>query len=117
MGFSTDLDQYSDYIGISRGEFTVAKEQNVLLRSGWFSDRSASYLATGRPVITQDTGFSNILPAGEGLFGFLTVEEAQRAIDAVNADYQRHSRAASRLAREYFDYRVVLPRMLERLGA
>ena len=65
---AVDLDVYRQYIGRSRGEFTVAKDQNVRLRSGWFSDRSASYLACGRPVITQETGFSNILPTGEGLF-------------------------------------------------
>ena len=69
--FNRDLDAYRQYIGQSRGEFTVAKDQNIRLRSGWFSDRSASYLACGRPVITQETGFSNILPTGEGLFGVL----------------------------------------------
>ena len=67
---STSIDRYRDYIGDSRGEFTVAKEQNVRLRTGWFSDRSATYLASGRPVITQETGFANVLPTGEGLFGF-----------------------------------------------
>ena len=64
------IDAYRDYIGGSRGEFTVAKDQNVRLRTGWFSDRSATYLAAGRPVITQDTGFGNVLPTGEGLFAF-----------------------------------------------
>lgn len=73
--FSTDPGMYSDYIKSSRGEFTVAKDQNVRLRSGWFSERSACYLAAGRPVITQDTGFGNILPTGEGLFAFNTMEE------------------------------------------
>ncbi len=73
-----DLDAYRQYIGESRGEFTVAKDQNVRLRSGWFSDRSASYLACGRPVITQETGFSNVLPTGEGLFAFSTMEEIRR---------------------------------------
>ena len=68
---TADLDAYRQYIGQSRGEFTVAKDQNVRLRSGWFSDRSASYLACGRPVITQETGFSNVLPTGEGLFALL----------------------------------------------
>ncbi len=65
-----DIDRYRDYIGASRGEFTVAKDQNVRLRTGWFSDRSATYLAAGRPVVTQDTGFGSVLPTGEGLFGF-----------------------------------------------
>ena len=115
MTFSTDLDAYRRYVGTSRGEFTVAKEQNVRMRSGWFSDRSASYLASGRPVITQETGFSNILPTGEGLFGFSTVDDIRQAVKAINADYDRHSRAALTIARECFDYRVVLPRMLHYL--
>ena len=113
---STDIDTYRRYIGGSRGEFTVAKDQNVRLRSGWFSDRSATYLATGRPVITQDTGFSNILPTGEGLFGFTTTEEVLDAVDQINADYTRHSRAASRIARECFDHEVVLTRLLAEVG-
>ena len=111
-----DLDAYRRYIGQSRGEFTVAKEQNVRLRSGWFSDRSASYLACGRPVITQETGFSNVLPTGSGLFGFSTLEEIQEAVDRITADYSRHSQAARSIAREWFDYRVVLGAMLDYLG-
>ena len=75
----------AQYIGQSRGEFTVAKDQNVRLRSGWFSDRSASYLACGRPVITQETGFSNILPTGEGLFAFSTLEEIEEAVERINS--------------------------------
>ena len=70
MGFSTDLVAYRDFIAASAGEFTVAKDQNVRFRTGWFSDRSATYLASGRPVITQDTGFGRALPTGEGLFAF-----------------------------------------------
>jgi hypothetical protein len=116
LGFTTDVDAYREYIGQSRGEFTVAKDQNVRLRSGWFSDRSASYLACGRPVVTQETGFSNILPTGEGLFGFSTMEEIEEAIARINGDYERHCAAASRIARECFDYRVVLPAMLDHLG-
>jgi hypothetical protein len=113
---SADVDTYRAYIGGSRAEFTVAKDQNVRLRSGWFSDRSATYLAAGRPVVTQDTGFGNVLPIGEGLFGFSTLDEAAAAVDAVNADYQRHSRAAGALARAYFDSDVVLTRMLADCG-
>src|SRR4029077_6570974 len=93
----------------------VAKDQNARFRSGWFSERSAQYLAAGRPVITQETGFSNILPTGKGLFGFSTVDDIRQAVDAINADYDRHSRAALTIARECFDYRVVLPRMLQYL--
>jgi hypothetical protein len=113
---SGDLDAYRQYIGGSRAEFTVAKDQNVRLRSGWFSDRSATYLAARRPVITQDTGFGNVLPTGEGLFSFSTMDEAVAAVDAINADYQRHSRAAGELARAYFDSDVVLTRLLEDCG-
>ena len=115
LQLSTDVDAYRDFIGQSKGEFTVAKDQNVRLRSGWFSDRSASYLACGRPVVTQDTGFSNILPTGEGLFAFSTFEEIEEALHRIDEDYARHSAAASRIAREYFDYRVVLTAMLDRL--
>ena len=116
LSVSTDIDAYRGYIGQSRGEFTVAKDQNVRLRSGWFSDRSATYLATGRPVITQETGFSNVLPSGEGLFGFSTMDEILQAVDGINADYERHSRAASAIAREYFDSEVVLNRLLQDVG-
>jgi hypothetical protein len=116
LPMSTDIDEYRDYICQSRGEFTVAKDQNVRLRSGWFSDRSATYLAAGRPVITQETGFSNILPTGEGLFGFSTADEAIEAVDQINADYTRHSRAATAIAREYFDHEVVLKRLLADVG-
>jgi hypothetical protein len=115
LDFTMDLDAYRRYIGGSRGEFTVAKDQNVRLRSGWFSDRSASYLACGRPVVTQETGFSNILPTGEGLFGFSTLEEIGAAVATINGDYDRHCAGALRVARECFDYRVVLPAMLEHL--
>jgi hypothetical protein len=111
-----DPDVYRRYITGSRGEFTVAKDQNVRLRTGWFSDRSASYLAAGRPVITQETGFSNILPTGEGLFAFTSMEEAVEALESINADYERHCKAAYALAREYFSYDVVLRRLLADLG-
>ena len=80
LELSSDLDVYRRYIAQSRGEYTVAKDQNVRLRSGWFSERSAQYLAAGRPVITQETGFSNILPTGQGLFAFSTVEELVGAV-------------------------------------
>lgn len=112
----TDLKAYYAYILNSRGEFTVAKDQNVRLRTGWFSDRSATYLAAGRPVITQETGFSNILPTGAGLYGFSTLEEIVQAVETIQSDYTRHSRAALEIARGYFDYDVVLTRMLSDLG-
>jgi GT2 family glycosyltransferase len=116
LDVSTDLDTYRDYISTSLGEFTVAKDQNVRLRSGWFSDRSATYLAAGRPVITQETGFSDILPVGKGLMPFTTLEDAAGAVAAVTADYALHSRAAMNVARECFDSDAVLGRMLAGLG-
>jgi hypothetical protein len=116
LDFSTDLDDYRCYIASSRAEFTVAKDQNVRLRSGWFSDRSATYLASGRPVVTQETGFSDLFPTGKGLFAFSVIEEAVEAVEAINADYRAHSRAAADVAREYFDSDVVLARLLDELG-
>lgn len=115
--FSSDVDAYRAYITDSRGEFTVAKEQNIEFRSGWFSDRSATYLAAGRPVITQETGFSNILPTGAGLFGFTTMDEILAAVSAINSDYESHRRAAAKIARSYFSHEVVLQRLLEHTGA
>ena len=113
---SLDPWKYRDYILSSKAEFTVAREFNVLPRSGWFSERSACYLAAGRPVVTQDTGFSDVLPTGEGLFAFSTVEEAVEAIRAIDADYTRHARAARRIAHDCFRAEVVLPRLLTDLG-
>jgi hypothetical protein len=116
LEFSTDLDDYRAYIASSRGEFTVAKDQNVRLRSGWFSDRSATYLASGRPVVTQETGFSDLFPTGAGLFAFSVIEEILDAVQAINADYGTHSRAAADLAHEFFDSDIVLSRFLDDLG-
>jgi hypothetical protein len=115
-GISADVDRYREYVGRSRGEFTVAKDQNVRLRTGWFSDRSAAYLAAGRPVVTQETGFSSTLPSGEGLFGFSTLDEAAASIDAIASDYRRHHQAARAIAAEYFDHAVVLPALLRTCG-
>lgn len=116
LAFGEDLDTYRDYVASSRGEFTVAKDQNIRLKSGWFSDRAVTYLASGRPVITQETGFSNVLPCGEGLLPFSTLDDAVAAVESVQANYARHRRAASRVARECFSYDVVLPRLLEDVG-
>src|SRR5256886_2535539 len=107
---------YRDYLQASRGEFTVAKDANVRLKTGWFSDRSACYLAAGRPVITQDTGFSTILPTGEGVFAFNTMDEILTAFEAIECDYERHSRAARDVAEEYFKAETVLARLLNDLG-
>ena len=116
LAVSRGIDSYRDYIATSRGEFTVAKDQNVRLRTGWFSDRSATYLASGRPVLTQDTGFGSALPSGEGLLAFDTLDSAVEGVAAIDADYSRHARAARQIAREYFSHEVVLGAMLEQLG-
>jgi hypothetical protein len=114
--FSHDPWPYRDYIRTSLGEFTVARDLNVRLRSGWFSERSACYLAAGKPVITQDTGFDTVLPTGEGLFAFNTKDDILAAFDAVQGDYARHSKAASDIARDYFDSDRVLPALLTDIG-
>jgi hypothetical protein len=113
---SADPDVYREYIQRSRGEFTVAKDQNIRLRSGWFSDRTATYLAAGRPAVVQDTGFDEIIPTGCGLFSFQTMRDAVRALDEINADYEKHRRGALEIAREYFNYDKVLPKLLSEVG-
>jgi hypothetical protein len=100
---SLDIDGYREYVSRSRGEFTVAKDIYVRPRTGWFSDRTVCYLAAGRPVVTQRTGFEKFIPTGAGLFGFDTPDEAMDAITQINADYPRHARVAREIAAEYFD--------------
>lgn len=112
----SDPDAYREYIRASCGELTVAKEQYVRLRTGWFSDRSVCYLAAGRPVITQDTGFGDILPTGEGLFAFATIDEALAAIETVSRDYARHAAAAHQIAQEFFAAEHVLGDVLRQVG-
>ena len=112
-----DLDSYRRYLQTSRGEWSVAKNGYVVGRSGWFSCRSACYLAAGRPVIAQDTGFSAVIPTGEGLFGFDTMPDAVHALEQVEVDYARHSAAAKELAREYFDSGVVLGALIDKVDA
>jgi hypothetical protein len=113
---SRTLQSYRDYIQRSRGEFTVAKDMNVRLRSGWFSERSACYLAAGKPVVTQETGFSKFLPTGLGLHAFHTLEDIPPAIEAINSDYQRHSQAAKDIAVEYFAAEKVLRQVMCKAG-
>lgn len=113
---SRDIQAYREYIQRSRGEFTVAKDQVVRPRTGWFSDRSASFLAAGRPVITQETGFSKFLPTGKGLFGFLTMEDILAAVDVIESDYEGSCRAAREVAAEYFAAEKVLGSLMERAG-
>jgi len=109
-------DAYRDYIRTSAGEFTAAKEQYVASWSGWFSDRSASYLASGRPVISQDTGFSNSLPTGNGLFAVSTLSEAVDAVNKVADDYERQSKAALDIAHEHFSTERVLGASMRAIG-
>jgi hypothetical protein len=112
---SRDPVRYAQYIRSSSAEFSVAKEQNVALRSGWFSDRTASYLAAGRPAVVQDTGFGASLPVGEGLIGFTDLTSAADAIGTVIGDYARHSRAASEIANDRLRAESVLTELLRAL--
>jgi hypothetical protein len=113
---SAGMDEYADFIRGSRGEFTVAKDIYVRPNSGWFSDRSVCYLASGRPVVTMGTGASRFYPSGQGFIEYSTVDEAVAAIEAVAADYPRHSRAARDLAGEYFGSADVLGGLAKAAG-
>jgi hypothetical protein len=113
---SNDLDAYVTYIQRSRGEYTVAKDQYVRLHTGWFSDRTACYLAAGRPVITQQTGFTRYFGGADGLFAFASLEEIGEAARAIRADYAKHSRAAFAIAAEHFEATKVLASLLDRAG-
>ena len=116
LGISSKLDTYRDYIRHSRGEFTVTKDQVVRPRTGWFSDRTACYLAAGRPVITQETGFSKFYGDGRGLFGFTTMDDILAAVDAIESNYTVHSRAAREIAEEFFAAEKVVASLMERAG-
>ncbi|MCO5190685.1 MAG: glycosyltransferase family 1 protein [Anaerolineae bacterium] len=109
-----DFDSYRNYIQTSKAEWSIAKNGYVVGQPGWFSCRSACYLAAGRPVVVQDTGFSRVLPVGEGLFAFGTQEEAVTAIHSVNEDYGRHSKTARAIAEVYFDSNRVLTSLIAR---
>lgn len=113
---SRDPREYARYVRSSRGEFTVARDQYVRPNTGWFSDRSACYLAAGRPVITQETGFSRFLPTGRGLFGFRTMDDVLAAVDAIEGDYEGNCRAAREIAAEYFEATKVVGSLMERAG-
>jgi hypothetical protein len=113
---SVDRQLYRQYLQDSRGEFTVAKDQYVRLNTGWFSDRSACYLAAGRPVITQDTGFSRLYGGNRGLFAFSRLDELKEAAGKIRTDYAAHSLAAYAIAREFFEAEKVLASLLDRAG-
>lgn len=108
-----DPNSYRRYIQESKGEWSVAKNGYVEGKPGWFSCRSACYLAAGRPVVVQDTGFSRVLPVGEGLLAFETLDEAEAGIREVEENYGRHAKAAQSIAEAYFDSDKVLNRLLE----
>ena len=105
---------YRDFIRRSKAEFTVAKHGYAASRCGWFSERSASYLASGLPVVVQETGFSEWMETGAGVIPFSTFEEALAGIEDINSRYEFHCRAAREIAEEYFDARKVLTRLIER---
>lgn len=116
LQMSVDYWEYRDYIRHSKGEFTVAKDQYVRLNTGWFSDRTACYLAAGRPVITQDTGFTAHGNTQRGLLTFQSMPDIVDAVKMVNADYTQHARAAREIAREVFEAEKVLKSLLDRAG-
>jgi hypothetical protein len=107
------VDGYRDFIAMSRAEIGIAKHAYTAARSGWFSDRSAHYLASGKPVLAQSTGFERCLPTGSGLLSFSDLDEAVAGIEAINDGYTVHCRAARELAHEHLDHRKAIPRMLE----
>ena len=113
---SRTADEYRSYVQSSRGEFSVAKNVYAATRCGWFSCRSVCYLAAGLPVVVQDTGFSEFLPTGEGLFAFSNLTEAVEGIEAVERNYTRHQCAARELARTQFASEVVLGDLLRSIG-
>jgi hypothetical protein len=111
LSISGDLPSYRAFIADSRAELTVARDQSVRPNTGWFSDRSACYLAAGRPVITQHTGFDQHIPVGQGLFAFRSLDDIAAAIDSIESDYALHSAAARELAHEYFAADKVLTQL------
>ncbi|MGE3781609.1 MAG: hypothetical protein AB7H71_02550 [Alphaproteobacteria bacterium] len=113
---SADMESYRRFIAGSRGEFTVAKDIYVRPNSGWFSDRAVCYLASGRPVVTMRTGFTSYCPVGNGVFDYATHDEALAAIDAIEADYTRHSRAAREIAGDCFGASRVLSNLTAEIG-
>src|SRR4030095_700089 len=113
---SSDVRAARRFVLASRGEFTVAKTLSVRPRSGWFSDRSVCYLAAGRPVVTQDTGFGTFVPTGSGLFAYATMDEAIDALARITADYAAHGAGARQVAADAFGAGPVLRRFLADAG-
>ena len=113
---NTPWQRYRDYLAQSRGEFCVAKNGYVRSRCGWFSDRSVCYLALGRPVILQETGWTDFYPHGEGMLSFHDEESAVAALEAVARDPVRHARAAREIAEKYCSAPIVVNQFLETVG-
>jgi hypothetical protein len=111
---SADWNRYRRYVQDSKGEFTAAKDQYVRLNTGWFSDRTACYLAAGRPAITQETGFTKFYGGEGGLFAFRTLDDIAAAVEEINRNYARHSRLALEIAKEFFEAEKVLAMLLNR---
>ncbi len=107
---------FQEYLADCRGEFSVCKNMYTATSSGWFSDKSAAYMASGRPVVVQETGFSRYLPVGEGLFAVSNVNEAKDAIDNIESNYDRHCNKAWELANEYLETKKVLQKFLKEVG-
>jgi glycosyltransferase involved in cell wall biosynthesis len=107
---------YQRYLRSSKGEFSVAKQGYVQARSGWFSERSAAYLASGRPVLSQETGFSDWMETGDGVVGFTSPNEAAEGVEEILRRYPEHCRAARAVAEEYFNSKKVLTRLIELVG-
>lgn len=116
LEMSLDPWGYQEFFRRSRAEWTVAKDQNVRLQSGWFSERDASYLATGKPVIAQSTGFEHYLPTGEGLFAFRSMDDILAAVDSIETDYERACRAARAIACDELEATSVCRRFLADIG-
>ncbi|MFI5364007.1 MAG: glycosyltransferase [Candidatus Binatia bacterium] len=113
---SSTMEAYRNYLRASRGEWSIAKNAYVASRSGWFSTRSAAYLALGKPVVVQDTGFGGHYPTGDGLFAFSSLDDAVAAIDSIERDYRHHCNAARALAEREFAAETVLQRLLDDAG-
>jgi hypothetical protein len=113
--FQMSLDPfgYQNYFKTARAEYTCAKDQNVRLRSGWFSERDVCFLSCGKPVIAQDTGYSKFIGCGEGLFPFTTMDQILAAVDKIESDYERACKAAREVALEFFECQRVCKKLLE----
>jgi hypothetical protein len=114
--FAGNPRSFREFVQFSRAEFSVAKQGYVKSKSGWVSDRTAFYLASGKPALVQSTGFEGRLPTGKGLLTFRTPEEAVAGIEAINGDYVAHCQAAREIAEQHFDSDTVLGFLLEKMG-